>query len=167
MHINTYIHTYIHTYTHTYTHTYIHTYSHAHTYTNAHPCIHCNNTYVGLPQTENALTMACQGGKAEIVEHLIDLRTRFYQNIFIYATYYDEDKFFWWLFKCMWKKLYLSTLFYSSFCVYFFVEIFITYLLIYFEPYLLIALRQSRFTHSKYVYSFRVHKANFKKIIRF
>lgn len=38
--------------------------------------------------------MACQGGKAEIVEHLIDLGKRFYQIVFIYAIYLDEDKLF-------------------------------------------------------------------------
>jgi hypothetical protein len=69
------IHSFIHIHKHT------HTQTHTHTHTNR--CIHCYITYTGLPQTENALTMACQGGKAEIVEHLIDLGKLSYQIKFL------------------------------------------------------------------------------------
>jgi hypothetical protein len=74
-------------------HLFMHIHKHAHTYTHTNRCIHCNITYTGLPQTENALTMACQGGKAEIVEHLIDLGKKFYLIDLLYYIIFYFDEF--------------------------------------------------------------------------
>ena len=60
-----------------------------------HPVLSCP-----VPaQTENALTMACQGGKAEIVEHLIDLGESTYRTVLYRTNINFSTDFDFFLFK--------------------------------------------------------------------